>query len=48
MKQRYSAAPADAVALMKAEKPSDGVVEQAAWMQVAATVLASDLAILVY
>lgn len=52
MRERYSAAEADAVALLKTgEAPRDETlspVDVAAWTQVAMTLLASDLAILLY
>jgi len=51
-RERYAAAPADAASLLAiGEAPRDAsidAVEHAAWTQLAATVLASDVGILMY
>jgi mono/diheme cytochrome c family protein len=52
MKQRYQGADADAIALLSIGEverdPSLPITEQAAWTQVCITVLASDIAIMIY
>ena len=52
MRERYKASPSDAESLLKiGDAPRDesaDVVGHAAWTQLAATVLASDVAILMY